>query len=218
MLLSVLCTTVLGVCKRVLSPPGIGSPLRPVRRIWMCALLAATGGAWNASATAQQLVMPLDQSATTAHRSLEKSNLRPLNEIDLSAALVGGSVPVDVAQELEDRPVTTGFARAWHPVNHTWKPSGLCYRPLYFEHVGMERYGQTCCACTAPLVAGAHFYSSVAILPYKMTIEPPCRPTYALGYYRPGSPTPCTEYVIPFDPWALTVQTMAVSGLVLLIP
>jgi hypothetical protein len=103
--------------------------------------------------------------------------------------------------------------RVWPQITYTWKASALCSKPLYFEQVGLERYGHSWPRCAQPLISGAHFFSSVAILPYKMGIETPNECIYALGHYRPGS---CAPYYIPAFPFtwrAAAYQTGVITGI-----
>ena len=102
-------------------------------------------------------------------------------------------------------------ARNWTPVTMTWKASGLCHKPLYFEQEQLERYGHTAGPIAQPIISGAHFFANIALLPYNMGIHPPNECQYALGYYRPGS---CAPWMVP--PFPLSVRGALVeSGVVL---
>jgi len=108
--------------------------------------------------------------------------------------------------------------RAWDLVTFTWKASALCHKPLYFEETGLERYGHTMGPLMEPVHSGAHFFKNVALLPYKMGINPPHECQYALGYYRPGS---CAPWLVPPIPISLRgglLQAGVVLGGVYLIP
>jgi hypothetical protein len=108
--------------------------------------------------------------------------------------------------------------REWVPSLYAWQASALCHKPLYFEEVQLERYGHTTGPFTQPIVSGAHFFLNVAVLPYKMGINPPHECQYALGYYRPGS---CAPWMVPPIPLSLrgaAAQTAAVLGGVYLFP
>jgi hypothetical protein len=108
--------------------------------------------------------------------------------------------------------------RQWEPVTFTWKASALCHKPLYFEEVQLERYGHTTGPIFQPVLSGAHFFLNVAVLPYKMGINPPNECQYALGYYRPGS---CAPWLLPPVPLSVRgglAQAGAVTGLILLVP
>ena len=90
--------------------------------------------------------------------------------------------------------------RKWLASTMTWKASALCHRPLYFEQVQLERYGHTAGPILQPVFSGAHFFTSLAALPYKMGINPPTECYYPLGYYRPGN---CAPWLIPPIPLSL---------------
>jgi hypothetical protein len=108
--------------------------------------------------------------------------------------------------------------RAWDQVTFTWKASALCHKPLYFEEVGLERYGHSMGPVLEPVHSGAHFFLNVAFLPYKMGINPPHECQYALGYYRPGN---CAPWLVPQVPISLRgalFQGTAALGLVYLFP
>lgn len=91
--------------------------------------------------------------------------------------------------------------RNFQPTLFTWKATGTCHKPLYFEDVALERYGHTWNPILQPFVSGAHFFVSVPLLPYKMGLNPPGECVYTLGYYRPGS---CAPYML--DPIPLSVR------------
>jgi hypothetical protein len=103
--------------------------------------------------------------------------------------------------------------RVWPEITYTWKASALCHKPLYFEQTQLERYGHTWPRCVQPIMSGAHFFGSVAILPYKMGLETPNECIYSLGHYRPGSCAPYYIEAIPFTWRAAAFQTGAVTGL-----
>jgi len=108
--------------------------------------------------------------------------------------------------------------RNWEQVTFTWKASALCHKPLYFEEVGVERYGHAMCPLLEPVHSGAHFFLNIAFLPYKAGINPPHECQYALGYYRPGN---CAPWLVPPVPVSLRgalLQGAAAVGLVYLFP
>lgn len=109
-------------------------------------------------------------------------------------------------------------ARMWLPIEMQWKASALCHKPLYFEEVQLERYGHTPGPFTESVVSGAHFFLNVAVLPYKMGINPPGECQYALGYYRPGSCAPWLVPPVPISVRAALIQASVVTGGVLIIP
>jgi hypothetical protein len=108
--------------------------------------------------------------------------------------------------------------RAWAQTYYTWKASGVCHKPLYFEQSHMERYGHSWGPVLDPIVSGAHFFASVPMLPYKMGLEPPGECIYPLGHYRPGN---CAPYYIEPFPWSIraaAAEAGAVTGLIFAVP
>ena len=108
--------------------------------------------------------------------------------------------------------------RVWQPVAFTWKASALCHKPLYFEERMLERYGHTTGPITEPVLSGAHFFLNVAMMPYKMGMNPPNECQYPLGYYRPGSCAPRLLPPVPISPRGALLQAGAVTGAVFLFP
>ncbi|EAQ81347.1 hypothetical protein [Blastopirellula marina] len=123
-----------------------------------------------------------------------------------------------------DLPYECGWTDAAFPGRHwattevNWTASALCHKPLYFEERALERYGHMTGPITQPLLSGAHFFVSAAVLPYQMGMYPPSECQYALGYYRPGS---CAPYLLPPVPISLrgaAAQAAVVTGAVYWIP
>ncbi|MGB7324901.1 MAG: hypothetical protein WBD31_08510, partial [Rubripirellula sp.] len=102
--------------------------------------------------------------------------------------------------------------RNWTSSTMTWKASNLCHTPLYFEDVNLERYGHTRGPVLEPVVQTAHFFGSIAVLPYKMGVHAPNECTYSLGYYRPGNCAPWITPPVPLSLRGALYQTAAVTG------
>ncbi|MEO0530925.1 MAG: hypothetical protein AAF266_10185, partial [Planctomycetota bacterium] len=140
-----------------------------------------------------------------------------LNSIDLFIGVTGN--------EGEDYPFScsiddgTIFApRQWCEVTYMWKASGLCHKPLYFEDIHLERYGHSWGPYVQPLVSGAHFFTSLPILPYKMGLKTPNECVYTLGHYRPGNCAPYLIDPIPFTWRAALFQAGASVGAAAVLP
>jgi hypothetical protein len=99
----------------------------------------------------------------------------------------------------------------------TFKASGLCHKPLYFEETQLERYGHSV-GPMQPFVSGAHFFVNLAALPYNMGIHPPNECQYALGYYRPGSCAPWMIPPVPLSARGAASATGFYTGLNFLLP
>jgi hypothetical protein len=108
--------------------------------------------------------------------------------------------------------------RNWTAITYTWKASGLCHKPLYYQDIQLERYGHSAGPVLQPILSGAHFFGATVVLPYNMGISPPNECKYALGYYRPGSCAPYMISPIPLSVRGGLSQAAAVAGLVYLLP
>jgi len=138
--------------------------------------------------------------------------LDPIHKLTTNVAAVG-RVPKECP--LESPPFDP---RAWSPMTYTWKASGLCHKPLYFEDVQLERYGHSWGPLLQPLASGAHFFLTVPVLPYKMGLTPPNECMYTLGYYRPGNCAPYQLDPIPLSVRAGLAQAGGVLGMAFLTP
>lgn len=150
---------------------------------------------------------------TGADGQVSSVPLGKLSDDDLCFLAASWGVPTECT--LGDYPFDP---RAWDQVTFTWKASALCHKPLYFEEVGVERYGHAMGPFLEPVHSGAHFFLNIAFLPYKMGINPPHECQYALGYYRPGN---CAPWLLPPVPVSLRGALMegaAAVGLVYLFP
>ena len=103
------------------------------------------------------------------------------------------------------------------PVRYRWAASNIAYNPLYFQDVGLERYGHNH-GVFQPAVSAGKFAVQLIGLPYQMTLDPPCKCVSPLGYYRPGDCAPKLHYQIPLNARAAVVQAAAVSGIAVIIP
>lgn len=108
--------------------------------------------------------------------------------------------------------------RSHVPATVTWTASGLCHKPLYFEQVNLERYGQERGPLVQPVLSTAHFFANVAFLPYKMAINPPSECQYALGYYRPGNCAPWTAGPVPLSLRGAAAQASVLGVAIPLVP
>jgi hypothetical protein len=100
----------------------------------------------------------------------------------------------------------------------TWKASGACNKPLYFEDVSLERYGHEWGPVVQPVVSTVRFFGDLAVLPYKMGIHPPNECQHPLGYYRPGSCAPWSIKPVPLSLRGAVSQAAFVTGTVFTLP
>ncbi|MEX0818418.1 MAG: hypothetical protein WD070_02460 [Pirellulaceae bacterium] len=108
--------------------------------------------------------------------------------------------------------------REWLASTMTWKASGVCHKPLYFEEVQLERYGHSAGPVLQPALSGAHFFLNIATLPYQMGMSPPNECEYALGYYRPGNCAPWLLPPIPLSVRGALMEAGVITGGVFIIP
>ncbi len=142
------------------------------------------------------------KTALPADECPPQERLKPLSNITNNIRPQGDKFPTECPL-----PASAFAGRSWQPTVFTWKASGLCHKPLYFEQVGVERYGHNLGPILQPFASGAHFFLTVPILPYKMGLEPPDECVYTLGYYRPGS---CAPRIL--DPLPLSVRAALAEG------
>ena len=103
------------------------------------------------------------------------------------------------------------------PIVCSFTPWTICYRPLYFEDIELERYGRTF-GVVQPAVSAAHFFCSLPIMPYKLTARPPRSCECSNGFSRLGDmPLPgYGDWVFSLD--AAAVEAAVMTGLVLALP
>ena len=141
------------------------------------------------------------------------NDLKPIDEIVNSIRAQQGQFPPECT--LGDPQYQP---RQFCATTYTWKATGLCHKPLYFEEMALERYGHTWGPFVQPVVSAAHFWGSVLVLPYEMGTHPPQECIYDLGYYRYGSCAPQMLYTPPFSPRGAIAEGLIWTGGVFLIP
>ncbi len=131
-----------------------------------------------------------------------------------------GELPADLAaQRFAGEPTIDETLPGDEPpdVFCSYTPWTICYRPLYFEDIALERYGRNVGFLQTGL-SGVRFFSSVAALPYKMTRRPPRSCQCSNGFSRPGD-CPLPGYGNRKFQWdAALVETAIVTGFVFIIP
>ncbi len=146
---------------------------------------------------------------------------RPLDVIGLLIDPMGqGRTPPDSSPDLfpEIMDPDVGHRLPELDIVYYWDAAELWHQPLYFDDPLLERYGQTPLTRWQPVLSGAHFFGTLPIMPYKLSIDRPMDCVSTLGYYRPGSATPCLARRIPRDARAFGWETGAWLGLIFLVP
>jgi hypothetical protein len=101
------------------------------------------------------------------------------------------SFPIEgTSPELLPRPPM----REWDSMSAHYAGRVTWRYPTYFEDLNAERYGNHL-GLLQPAVSWGRFYVDLALVPYKMCLEPPWEPQYTLGLYRPGDPAPHLIYL-----------------------
>lgn len=112
-------------------------------------------------------------------------------------------IKIEIREKSADSPegiaaqLTNSFSGQWStfdpmPRMFCWAAPDIRYQPLYFEDVPLERYGQTKSTPVQTVKSAAHFFTSIALLPYHMRHDHPGSCDYPLGFCRPGDCAPCT--------------------------
>lgn len=147
---------------------------------------------------------------------------RIADESDLNSTYVvtdGMDNPISFVPYGSAASIATGCSRFDATYSYYWLAPSLFHRPLYFEQPNAERYGHYLHGdCVQSAVSAAHFFGSVAILPYKMGASPHQACDYTLGRYRPGSCNPRRLTCEALSVRGAVYQGLTVTGLVFLIP
>ncbi len=154
---------------------------------------------------------------------------KPLNALGINIAQPAGQLPTDLAGpcwEQINQSSGGAAARCWPMFCYQWDATCFCHQPLYFEEINLERYGyqcgDKCClgyeCCLQPAASAAHFFGTIPVLPYCMTVECPGDCIYTLGHYRPGSCPPWRWHWPPCDIVAADAEAGVLTGLIFAIP
>jgi hypothetical protein len=128
-------------------------------------------------------------------------------------------LPADPSENLFDRsPVLPPRTTAWSWREFRWSATELWHRPLYFQDVQLERYGQMRHPLIQPVLSGVHFFGTVPILPYKMGLHRPGCCVSNLGYYRPGSCAPALGRRLPLEADATFFEGLTWVALIFALP
>lgn len=131
-----------------------------------------------------------------------------------------GCEPRDVAYQCPPVLFSEGgtLERVFSETDYQWTASNLMYNPLYFQDVALERYGHDHHPLIQPAISVGKFAGQLIGMPYQLAMHPVCDEEYALGYYRPGEPTPRLIYQVPLNAKAGVVTAGVYTGLFFLIP
>jgi hypothetical protein len=148
-------------------------------------------------------------------------SVKRIDQVKLDISLTDAVLPPDCSTDLfPARQVTNSrtLRADWPDVEFNWAATEFYHQPLYFEDIPLERYGQAYRPLLQPWLSGARFFATFPILPYRMGIDRIGDHIYSLGYYRPGSPTPCLRQRLPLEWDAATFESAAWLALVFALP
>ena len=175
-----------------------------------------------------QIVPPMPPTVAESTVTEQKNSdglFSSLGKVNLGAAIHPADELPDQLNEGKEYFSKAGTQRNWS--SGTWvsfRPRRNTFpfhhNPLYFEDPNLERCGRTSGYFTE-VTSFAHFAGRIPVLPYMMTVEPPC----SLVHGKPDCPT-CSEFgpdaYFPnpeeVDLGGASIQAAAVVGLIFLIP
>ncbi len=193
-------------------PPGVNNPPPVVpqarREVWAPNVISGT------PVTAQAPLAPLVQKASYRAQQpaeevpapthggsagnaggspLFEDDIKPLSATRTNLQPPPGEMPTDYAEaQFEMLPPVVGGGwedRRQTGIVYQWDAPALCYQPIYFDDVNLERYGYDH-GVLEPFVSAVHFFGTIPLLPYKVGMHPERECIYTLGFYRPGTPCP----------------------------
>ena len=145
---------------------------------------------------------------------------RQVTDVPLDIRPTEGEMPDDLAAaRFGEEPTIVETWPSEEPADIfcSYTPWTICYRPLYFEDIKLERYGANVGYLQTGL-SGARFFSTIAALPYKMTVRPPRSCQCSNGFSRPGD-CPLPGYGHREFRWdASLVEAAAVAAVVYILP
>lgn len=213
-------------------PPPLGLPSQPQRTLAKPRLPAAPllmthvrvvdEAAQMAPAPPPQLsqveVIPAPLPPGMPGREQQVTDERPIGALATQIAPVAGILPTNVAATRFTAGASPYEPRPWASFLYSWDAPALCYGPLRYEEINLERYGYSHCECLQPGISAAHFFCSTLALPYSVAARPPWECIYPLGHYRPGSPVPYQCHWPPVDAYGGAAEAGTIAGLILLLP
>jgi hypothetical protein len=196
----------------------MGPPVRMARARFSAGLVQRV----RTEALGNQPPAPNGQPAeTNALARPDIDLLVPLRDTEIVLAEAAGDRPVDwAAERFAEEPQLPDFpgnGRGWASSSLAWQAPSLCYGPLYFEEVALERYGHHY-GCLQPVISTAHFFATVPALPYLVAAAPPCHCRYTLGHFRPGDDVPAHCNWPPPRPRGAAAAGGVAVGLIFLLP
>jgi len=176
-------------------------------------------------APSEEIITPAPAAPTPFKPQAEDEALldrfsRDIVDVEVDIRPTQGEMPTDRgAERFADQPVIDESFPSGEPADVlcAYTPWTICYRPLYFEDIALERYGKNV-GCLQTGLSGVRFFGSIAALPYKMTRRPPRSCECSNGFSRPGD-CPLPGYGnrrLELD--AALMEAAAITAVVYIIP
>jgi hypothetical protein len=145
--------------------------------------------------------------------------VKPLSDVPLDIRPTQGEMPFDAAAQAfaATNANPNWDTRTRRPVVVDYTPWTICFRPLYFEEIGLERYG-----CSAgvfqPFISYSHFLTTVPLMPYRMVVRCPRSCVCSNGASQCGDPLlpGYTTSGIRLD--AAAIEAGIIAGIVIALP
>jgi hypothetical protein len=139
------------------------------------------------------------------------------------AAIGNGSTPKEFRAEseapLSDLPESgTDRDPQWLATQYQFAAANTFSHPRYFEDRMLERHGHERYPHLQPLVSGGRFFATFPMLPYLMTVRPPCECESQMGYFRPGTAVHPYIQRPPYQRNAVIAEAAAIAGASIALP
>ena len=132
-------------------------------------------------------------------RPMTEWNLKPMSSISPALRRSNEQSPADQSWQLTNR---NSLPIANSEKVFAWAAPDITYKPLYFEDVALERYGQTKGLYRQTIASSIHYLKSATLLPYHSLYDPVNSCDGPLGYCRPGERVNCVSQKHYFgNPW-----------------
>ncbi len=105
------------------------------------------------------------------------------------------------------------FGKSSIQSNVRWTAPNFCHRPLLFEDVNLERYGNQ--TKYQNLHSAGMFFGSIPTMPYRMGRYPRCHRDYTFKHYRPGDCVPYQASRFELNPRGGFWQLLATAAVVI---
>lgn len=150
-------------------------------------------------------------------------NIKPLGSIRLVRDMTSKAgklhLPSDAVRTYEptELPVDSVELTPWVFYPHPTPRYPITYNPLYFEDPDLERCG-TACGVFTDAVSLVHFGGRIPLLPYLMASNCPDSRVHALPDCPACREYDCEAYIPKPTILPVTVQGLAVVGLIFIVP